>query len=368
MLDATIFNCDKADYGLNDSLFLGEPPGLFDTVHRRFPEIWEFYKNMKSLDWDELEFDFRGCNVEFKTRPKAISDAMIKTLAWQWEADSVAAHTLLPIMAPFISAPELQAAWTRVTDNEILHAATYSEIVRNSFDDPDTVLKEVLKAKEAMARMKVISDIMANSYRISHEYALGMHKRDSDVVYDAALMYSVASLCMERIQFMASFAVTFAIGEVGAFMPIAKAVQKICQDEFEVHQALHKAVLKHEFRLPKGKAFLARNRDKIKTAIEEVVTTEVTWVDNYLFGDGDPLVGLTAKLLKEWIHYSAADVCHFFQIRTWFPVPKQIPIQYMANWMNIAKTQPSPQEQQIGAYKVNVMTRDDEGKVFEVDF
>lgn len=370
LLDKNIFNTEKLDYAgtANRSLFLGEPAGLFDTVHRNFPEIWECYKNMKSLDWDELEFDFSTCNSDFKSLPRAISQCMIRTLAWQWEADSVAAKTILPIMSSFISAPELQAAWGRITDNEVLHASTYSEIVRCSFDDPNQVLQEVLEVKEAMSRLSTVSSVMGKAYRVSHELALGIRDRHDPECYDSAFMFTAALYVLERIQFMASFAVTFAIGETGAFMPIAKAVQKICQDEFEVHVALDKAVLRHELSLDCGKASFARNREALQKLIDEVVRSEIEWSRYAL--DGDPLVGLTCKKLIEWVLFSAGEVYRFFGLTppADLDIPTKSPLPYMVNWMDMSKTQASPQEQQNGQYKVNVISRTDEGKTFDVEF
>ncbi len=372
MIDKNIFNTEKTDYaegGAGVSLFLGQAPGLFDTVNRRHPEIWENYKNLKSLDWDELEFtmDFKTCNVEFKTRPKAVCDRMIKTLAWQWEADSVAARTVLPIMAPFISAPELQAAYGRITDNEVLHASTYSEIVRYSFDDPRTVLAEVLKVKEAMQRLVAVSKVMAHAYRVSHEYALGLRKPDQET-YNAIYMMVVAMLVLERIQFMSSFAVTFAIGSTGAFMPIAKSVQKICQDEFEVHVDLGKLVLRNEHKCDFGR--IARNEclPAVRAIIREVVISELTW-NKSLDLDRDPLAGLNGKMLDNWTLYSAGDVYDTFEIKPDpdFVIPKTNPLLFMEKWIDISKTQAAPQEQQNGQYKVNVIQRTDEDIVYDFD-
>ena len=368
LLPKQIFNTEKTDYikAGRSSLFLGQAPGLFDTVNKAYPEIWELYKNMKSLDWDENEFGFETCNAEFKTQPKAIADTMIKTLAWQWEADSVAARTIFPIMSSFISAPELSAAWGRVGDNEILHASTYSEIVRLSFDDPSVVLQDVLRVQEAMERLGAVARTMDNVYTVSHQLALGMldldKPEDFEKAYDAAFMFTVALLVLERIQFMASFAVTFAIGDVGVFMPIAKAVQKISQDEYEVHVNLDKAVLRNELALPVGKAAYARNRDQILELLQEVVDLELQWSEEIL--KDEPLVGLTSKKLCDWVLYSAGDVYDFFGEKSPYDIPKKNPLGYMPRWMNISKTQASPQEQQNGQYKVNLLKRDDEGKTF----
>ena len=368
LLPTNVFNTNKTDYAhtANHSLFLGEEPGLFDTVHRNFPVIWEHYKNMKSLDWDELEFDFTPCNLEFKQVPEAISKCMIRTLAWQWEADSVAANTLLPVMAPFISSPELQALYGRITDNEVLHAATYSEIVRCSFDDPNMVLNEVLQVKEAMQRLATVGKALSRVKRLSAMLSLGLVQRTDPDVYDAVIMAEVAFLVLERIQFMASFAVTFAIGETGVFMPIAKAVQKICQDEYEIHQAAHKDVLRHELKLAVGRDSFKRMHDSVKEMIDEVVASELAWTDYAL--EGDPLVGLTRAKLKDWVLWSAKDVYDFFGIKSEHTFPKQQPLPYMERWMDISKTQASPQEQQNGQYKVGILKRDDEGVSFAVDF
>jgi ribonucleoside-diphosphate reductase beta chain len=372
MIDKNIFNTDKTDYAVSGhtSLFLGQQAGLFDTVNRRFPKIWENYKNMKSLDWDEQEFtmDFKTCNTEFKTRPKSISERMIKTLAWQWEADSVAARTLLPIMAPFISSPELQAAYGRITDNEIVHASAYSEIVRYSFDDPHKVLDEVLKVKEAMQRLTIVSEVMAHTYKVSHEYALGLRQADQST-YNAIYMLVVAMLVMERIQFMSSFAVTFAIGSAGAFVPIAKTVQKICQDEFEVHVELGRLVLANEHQTSMGAIARQETLPLVKKLIKEVVMSELVW-NKGLDLDTEPLAGLNGKMLDKWTIYSAGDVYDILEIQpdSDFEMPKSNPLPFMEKWIDISKTQAAPQEQQNGQYKVNVMQRTDTGKVFDVDF
>ena len=167
-IDKNVFNTEKTDYE-KPKLFLGQEPGLFDTVNKHYPDIWKKYKSMKSLDWDENEFDYSSCNVEFKTCSKSVYDMMIKTLAWQWEADSVASKSIAPVMASFVTSSELWAAMQRISDNEVLHSATYSEIVRNSFDDPSVILDEVLKVEEAMERMTNVSGVFSHAYKVSHE-------------------------------------------------------------------------------------------------------------------------------------------------------------------------------------------------------
>ncbi len=689
-INSKVFNSSKTDYN-KVSLLLGDQDvGLFDTVNKQYPEIWKLYKAQKSQDWDENEFDYSSCNVEFKSCSKSQYDMMIRTLAWQWEADSVASRAIAPILAPFISSSELWAAWLKVTeiecltpDHEVLtptgwksiatvtkedkvaqwdegvasfvhptntikkafsgqvysfkntqnhmnqvvtpnhrlvkvdkrsgekvvglaetfdydlgatsgsfhcpvsgvlvgehttltpleqfyiaaqadggvserytgercgsipvwfgfakdrkvkrlfeicsaanlpirelsgeergsgrnplrkfkvdvpldlcvdfknfswvdlsdkgsgwceafieelllwdgtmnktcislsttnkkvaevsqmvgvlgglkthfrvgednrketfsdvytvtfkrnahvsgqvikktsfnyegdvycltvpssfffvrregavsvtgnclHSATYSEIVRCSFDNPEEVLGEILKVTESFGRLEVVADVFSKAYTTSHKYALGQVGNDQET-YNDAFMFIVALLALERIQFMSSFAVTFAICDTGLFQPIGKAIQKIAQDELEIHVALDKAVLKHEMTTERGKVAFQQNKDLIKHLIDEVVDSELAWTD-YLFSEGRELVGLNPDYVKKWALFNAKDVYGLFGIESKHPLPRTNPLKFMENWLDISKTQPAPQEQDIGQYRVGIMRRDDEGEAFDADF
>lgn len=364
-MDSYVFNLDKTDYQ-TPSLLMGQEPGLFDTVNKHYPAIWKLYKTQKSLDWDENEFDYKSCNTQFKTCSKSVYEMMIKTLAWQWEADSVASRAIAPVLAPFITSSELWAAWQRISDNEVIHAATYSEIVRNSFDDPRVILDEVLRVREAQERLTEVSKAFGDLYIKAHEYALGIAKRDQET-YNVLFKGIVALLALERIQFMASFAVTFAICDTGLFQPIGKAVQRIAQDELEVHVALDKEVLKHEFTNTEfGKRALEETRDDVKRLLDQVVQSEFEWID-YLFSEHE-LVGLNAEVLKRWTLFCAKDVYRFMGVETDLKFPQSNPLKFMENWLNISKTQPASQEQDHAQYKVGIMRRDDEDAEFDVDF
>ena len=269
-----VFNTEKTleEYG-EFPLFFGTAPGLFDTINKRYPRIWALYKEMKSLDWDEIEFDYGQCNMDFKTCDPVVKEMMIKTLAWQWEADSVASRAIAPVLAPFITSSELWAAWQRISDNEVVHAATYSEIVRMSFDDPSAVLSEILSVKESISRMNVVNAVFAEGNRLSHLWALGQVEYSQDL-YNSLYVMIGALLMLERIQFMASFAITFTICGTGLFQPIGKAIQKIAQDELEVHVQLDKEVLATEGLTERGRIAREQTKDQLEKIFNEVVESE----------------------------------------------------------------------------------------------
>lgn len=364
---SNVFNSEKTaqEYKTKTPLFFGPDPGLFDTVNKHYPKIWSLYKTMKSLDWSEDEFDYSQCNIDFKNCPKSVYDMMIRTLAWQWEADSMASRAIAPILAPFITDSSLWALVQRVSDNEVVHAATYSEIVRMSFDDGEKVLADVLAVKESLERMDKVRQVFKELETASHQYALGMITADD--AYDKVFMGIVALLLLERVQFTGSFSITFTICSSNYFQPIGKAVQKIAQDELEVHVEMDKEILRIELGTERGQAAYKRLKPLIKELADEVLNSELAWTD-YMFSEGRELVGANAKSVKNWVLFSARDVYEFLDIECEHKFPKTNPMPHMEDWINIGNTQAAPQEQDNNAYKVGTIIRDDDNVNFDVDF
>lgn len=363
-IDSKIFNTKKSDY-VNTPLFLGQDNGLLDTVNKRYPQLEVLYKKLKSQDWDETEFDFTSCNTDFKTCTKSVYDMMIRTIAWQWTADTVAARSLIPIVAPFVSSTELWSLWLRIGDNEQIHGLTYSEMVRNSFDNPDDVLAEILSVTESLARMNSIAEVFSNTRSVGLRIQTNQLDKNTDEAYDAIFMFVVALFCLERIQFMSSFAVTFAIANTGMFLPFGKAVQKICADENEIHVVADKAILDIELNTERGLMAFNRNRSAIERLVNEIILTEFTWVD-YLFSEGRELTGVTPDTLKGWVMNCAKDVLKFFAIKSNLPFQDVSPLGYMKDWINLDKIQASPQEEKHGAYLVGMVIPDDDSSEFDI--
>lgn len=367
MTNIVVFNADKTleEYANKQPLFFGPPVGLFDTINKHYPKIWDLYKLMKSLDWDEEEFDYTQCNLDFKNCPKTVSDIMISTLSWQWESDSVASHSIAPVLAPFITDSSLWAAWSRISENEILHSATYSTIVRMSFDNPQEVLKQVLSVNESLTRLSTIDTVFSNIYTKSHQYALGLITKDD--CYDDVFLTVVALYFLERIQFIASFAITFTICSTNVFQSIGKAVQKIAQDELEVHAELDKEVLKILMSTPEGKAAFIRLQPTINKMFNECIAREHAWTD-YLFSEGRALVGTNAETVKQFVLYCAKEPAKVLSIDTTYKFPSKNPMPHVDDWIDISKTQAAPQEQDGNQYKLNTIQRDDSNVTFDVGF
>lgn len=366
MLPSNIFNVNKNYFSNDRSLFLQEENGLLDTVNKSHQDIWDIYKKLRSMDWAEDDFDYAPCNAEFKTCSKSTYEIMIKTLMWQWETDSVAAFNIGPVVAPFVSSSELWTAWSFVTANELIHATTYSEIVRNSFDKPHEVIANVTAEVEAFQRLQTAARVFSHVKEMSHKVGMGIVARDSEEAYDAIMLYTFALLCMERIQFMSSFAVTFSFAEMGSFMPIGKAVQKICADEFLGHVALDKAILLNELSTPKGQASYRRIKPTVESLIEEVTACELHW-NKHLFSDNRQLAGMTESHLSDWTLFSAQDVYDFCDIKSPFKEIRKNPLGFITDWIDLNVNQASPQEEKTGNYLLGGLKDTAGNKVFTLD-
>jgi ribonucleoside-diphosphate reductase beta chain len=365
-LSPKIFNVNKDNYQ-NTPIFFGQQNGLFDSINKRYPALWTLYKDLKKNDWEENELSFLSCNVEFKTCDHNTSDMMILQLGWQWSTDSVAARSVIGILSHSIASSEIWAGYCQITANENVHALTYSEIVRMSFDNPDEVIKRVLSVKESQNRLQLVTDVFDKTLEMNLDYSRGVLPYSQEL-YEQNFMFLVALYTMERLQFMASFAITFAICKSGLFQPIGLMVQKIAKDEYEYHAPYGAGVIKAELNTPRGQLAFKNNRAKILALLNAVTQGEFDWAD-YSFSEGRTLPGMTAEKVKNWVRFNARAVYTFFGLdkESSHELIDYNPLIFMADWINIDNNQQSPQEMANNNYKVNTVNKQTTTKVFAFD-
>lgn len=363
-INSKLFNVNKSDYG-NTALFLAEDPGLGDTINRPHPDIWDLYKTLKSQDWDEHEWNYSTCRDDFVDNLNGMGDLMIAQIAWQWEADTTASRSILGVFGPFIANSELFAAWSMITHNENVHWSTYSEIVRMSFDDPREVIDEVTQMHEALDRLTITGKVLSETYTLSHRYALGEVENDQET-YNQVLLGVAALYLLERVQFMASFAITFGITDQDLFLPIGKAVQKIAMDEYEIHTELDRLIFQKEFQTDRGKAFLAEHRHTVEEMIDDTVQGEFEFLA-YVYDHKGTIPGVTLEMLYDWVRFMTIEVREVFGLPLPENTPKQNPLPYMADWLDLDRFQDSPMEEQSAQYRTGVLVNDDDDEDFSND-
>lgn len=501
------------------SMFLGETMGLIENLRNEFPLVWDQYKQLKSLDWDETEINIDSCKNEFRTLPTEITELLINTLAFQFEADSSASH-IGRLMYPFVTNTELTAylielsknecltpdhevltpdGWVRIdqittehkvaqwdyetrevsfvqptqvfekdykgkmlhftdtagkvdqlvtpnhrmpilnpygdsgekqwefaehikydegnaiptawystntqggyeihfTDRDYvvgnsvvkteveydgkvhcltvpssyflvrrnnavsvtgncLHALAYKFIVESSFDNPALFIERVMGIQESFQRLDTVKKVFTEIFHLGNQYNSGV-PLDEKVVRKAILKFWAALLCLERIQFISSFAITFGLAENGYFVPIAKLVQKIATDEFQVHVQSDKIILKNELAIPEIFSLYLEILPEIEEIIQEVEASELSWLKGFLFKDKSVIAGIQCEKIEQFVIYSASEVYDFFGLTSPHGKVTENPLPYMNKWLVIDNNQPSPQEENVGNYLLGRFTDD----------
>lgn len=355
ILPPGLFNTEKTDYN-KPQLFFGEPNGLLDSIHKPYTKLWSLYEALKASDWKPNDFNYASCIQQFKTCPEHTYKRMIRTLSWQWSGDSIAASSIAEIMGCVTTATELRVGYVRIADNENLHALTYSEIARGSFENPEAVLAEVLAVRESFQRLSAIGGYMEDARVSAHRYASG-DLPYSQELYEKILMFVICVYCLERISFMASFAVTAGVCGTNFAQPVNKAVQMIARDEYSIHVPFGEEVIRIELATPRGQLAFKNLRSQILKTINACVANEYEWTD-YLYHDiGDDERTPKAQL-KKWVMNCATPVYSLFGMlsESPYPVPTTIALPYMLPWLDVSENQDSPQEEDGNQYLSNVIS------------
>lgn len=239
---------------------------------------------------------------------------------------------------------------------EVIHALSYSEIVRQCVVDPKEVFEMVMLNENTIKRAVKVVSVFDTLAKVGAEYTLGIRGNTQDT-YNHVFKGMVALYILERLQFMASFAATFAIVEQGYFQSIGKMIQKIMLDEIACHAATDAEVLKIELRTPRGQQALIECKDDILEMLNEVIKQELNWSE-YLFSEGRAIVGLNPLLLNEWVYYNAQVIFADFGLDNPHPRIDKNPLPWMMNWIDIDKHQNAMQESDGNNYALNVVKLD----------
>ena len=338
-------------------LFLGEELGLHDSINRPYPELFDLFKKLKSLDWSEDEVNLAQARMDFETCDQVSYDVMIKTLSWQYEADSIASRSIVTLFAPFVSNNELSQMLIQWSGSEALHALTYAEIIRQCIPDPNQVFEDIHNNTNITDRSNKIVEGFLALKKAGAQYTLDKDSLTQRQLREVILKAIVSLYCLEAMEFMASFACTFALAQRELFLPVADLVQKIMIDE-TIHAEMDVAI----FDILLKDSLWAETYEDIKDDIQEIVDSiyqqELSWSD-YIFSEGRSVVGLTTPLLKEWVQYRSQDVYSKLKLNRPYNKVESNPLVWMDEWLDIDSTQKAAQESDITNYRLNSVIRDE---------
>lgn len=342
----TKFNAENVGYKYGYPLFLGKELGVLDTINIQYPQLEELYQDQIAQLWNEFEVDLTHDKLDMINLDKGTVDLMVKTIMWQTVADSVASRSIIETLGGHISNSEMMNLATVWSFFEVIHARTYSHIIKQTFTDPNELLKEIYAETEVLARSDVIVAAFDN---------LANCKGGEKEIRKAILMAFTALFALEAIAFMASFAVTFSIVETGKFQGIGKLVQLICRDEV-LHTRMDYTILDILVKDPAWADTIAECGGEIKELLDNVVANEIKWAD-YVFSEGREVIGLNAELLQQYVVFMAKPVYSVFGL----DAPKasaKNPLPYMEKYIDPSKMQTANMELQNSSYLIGTINDD----------
>ena len=355
-----MFNKDNTEWrDGGGSLILGQPSALLDSINRKHKRLFELYKLQKEADWQEDEIDLEQSRVDFQSCPPNVYNAMVENLAYQWEADSYAVNSYSFLLAPFVTDSDFKLWINKATEIEGLHALTYSEIVRLAVPEPEEVFKMAMESDSVVSRMGTVDKLLGELKQYSLRYALGEIPNNQEL-YNKAFLGVLTFYCLERMQFMSSFAHTFTLVDSGWFQGVGSLVQKIMQDEFYYHCRALAYVLKHEMTTHRGMVAYMDTREEIERIVSEVVQREYDW-NKYISSK----YGTPEDVYNRWVEYNAQEVYDLLMLELPFRRQDKSPLKLMDNYLDLDKFQRANQEGDNNNYSLNSMAFDvPKGHVF----
>lgn len=345
----TVFNSNNTGYKDGYPLFLGPDLGIVDTINIQYPKLESLYQQQLSQIWNENEVDLTQDKMDMLRVPTETTDLMVKTIMWQTAADSIAARSIIETLGKFITNSELMNLATIWSFFEVIHARTYSHIIKQTFTNTQQLIEQLYDDDDVMKRLGIIKeafDVMDN-----------ITSTCTDLEIRCAILRTItALLALEAIAFMASFAVTFAITETGVFQGIGQLVKLICRDEV-LHTKFDFAIIDIIKKDPAWKMALSVASEDISAILNKVVDQEVQWSHD-LFTDGRKVVGLNQRLLEEYVHYMSAPIFRIFGVEYPHKVPKTNPLPYMDGYIDSTSVQAAAQEIQVTNYNIGVIADD----------
>ena len=329
--------------------------------------------------WQPQEINLIKDAKDFKDLTNHERHIFTSNLKRQILLDSVQGRSPNLAFLPCVSLPELETwieTWSFV---ETVHSRSYTHLIRNVYSNPSEVFDKILEIEEIGACandiVKHYDDLvrLVNWYNLLGEGSYSVIRKDktgakTEVnidLYDLKkkLWLTIMSVnILEGIRFYVSFACSWAFAELKKMEGNAKIIKFIARDE-NVHLASTQQLIKL---LPKD------DKDFIKIAKEtkveciqmfqDAVEQEKAWAD-YLFKDGS-MIGLNARLLKDYIEWIANKRMLAIGLQSSFKVPAANPLPWTQKWISGSEVQPAPQEVEISSYIIGGTKQDVEEDTF----
>lgn len=355
--------------------------GLARYDVQKYPVFNKSTKIQRGFFWNPEEVHLAQDKTDFKQLDVHEEHIFTSTLSYQILLDSVQGRAPSIAFLPFVGIPELEPAIQAWSFFETIHSESYTHIIRNIYNDPDVVFNKILDIPEIIERAEAVTKCYDEFINYAWTYKLfgyGVHTIQTtvndeivDTVVDIneyqlkRLLYRclVSVYILEGIRFYASFACSFAFGELEKMIGNAKIIGMIARDEAQ-HLALVVNIIKNlkKENDPIILQVMDNCVDEISQLFINAVEQEKMWI-KFLFKHGT-IIGLNEDILSEYVEHITNKRMKTIGLKPLFSNRDNNPIPWINNWLDSKDKQTANQEVENTSYIISGVVNDIDNTTF----
>lgn len=359
---------------LEKNMFFDEEVDIqrFESV--KYSPLEKLTETQLGFFWRPQEVDVSRDKIDFAGLTDHEKHIFTSNLKRQILLDSVQGRGPNLMLLPYASLPEVEnfiETWSFIEG--AIHSRSYTHIIRNVYPNPSEVFDTMLDIPEITECAGDISKYYDNLDRLGSLYKVlgeGTHTvNGKEIIVDLYEIKKALWLCLnsinilEGIRFYVSFACSWAFAENELMEGNAKIIRLICRDE-NVHLAatqLMLRLLKKED--PDFLKIAEECHDEVQQMFIDAIEQEEKWAE-FLFKDGS-MIGLNAKILKEYIRWIGSKRMHSVGVKCPYSVSKTNPLPWTEGWITSQDVQVAPQETEVSSYIDGGVVNDVDEKSFD---
>lgn len=304
------------DLDVDIRLINGKTNGIANLNKNKYSWSKKIYDAMISNFWIPQEISLGNDANQYKNLTKEEQDAFDKIISFLVFLDSMVTNAV-PLLANYITAPEVQILLTTHAFQEAVHSQSYAYI-----------LESVVSAQK---RQKIY-DLACTDEKMKkrNEYIANFHQSFLDnPTPQAFLKVVVAQFLLESIYFYSGFAFFYNMARNNKLTGVTQEISYINRDE-NVHMALFSSIFK-ELEKENPELFTEETYQEIYEMTRTAVEHEVEWA-NYAYGDS--VEGLTIGLVEQYIKHTANIRLKSLGLEPLYPEVKKNPLPFISKMSN----------------------------------
>ena len=238
----TVFNPNPVDF-TKQPMFFGEPLNSQRYDNFKYPIFDKLTQSQLSYFWRPEEVSLQKDRNDFNELRPEQKFIFTSNLKYQTLLDSVQGRGPALAFIPFCSLPELESCMIAWDFMETIHSRSYTYMIKNLYSDPSEVFDTILEDKMILERAASVTIAYDDFINFAHRYQLGL-ETDTKTLKRKLWRALINVNILEGIRFYASFACTFAFGELRLMEGSAKIISFIARDESQ-HLAITQHIIKN---------------------------------------------------------------------------------------------------------------------------